>query len=86
MKDLGSRRPYADVSSEAATLSLHSMRPAGLAVRSPSDVAERPTFAALYDARFDIRHTIATLRSAGMHGIAVPDIADVIDVVSGATR
>jgi RNA polymerase sigma-70 factor (ECF subfamily) len=53
MKVWRPRRPYVDVSSEAAVLTLPSVRPAGLATRSPSDVAERPDFASLYDAWFD---------------------------------
>jgi RNA polymerase sigma-70 factor, ECF subfamily len=79
MKVLGSRRPYADVSSEAATLSLHSMRPAGLAVRSPSDVAERPTFAALYDARFD--DVTRWLLALGAPAADVEDLAQEVFLV-----
>jgi glycosyltransferase involved in cell wall biosynthesis len=58
---------------------------AALATAAAALVHDRPRrlrlgaeSAALYDARFDIRHTIATLRSAGMPGTAVPDVADVV--------
>jgi RNA polymerase sigma-70 factor, ECF subfamily len=53
VKVLLPKRPYADVSPEVAVLSLHSVRRVELPVRTPSDVAAPPTFAAIYDAWFD---------------------------------
>jgi RNA polymerase sigma-70 factor, ECF subfamily len=54
VKVLWPKRPYADVSSEVAVLSLHSLRRVEeRPVRTPSDVAAPPTFEAIYDAWFD---------------------------------
>ena len=82
MKVLGAKRPYGDVSLEAAALTLQPRRPprpGTSAAEAPSEAAERPGFEAIYDAWFE--HVSRWLLALGAPAADNEDLAQEVFLV-----